>query len=789
MPLRRRRPWSLPAIGLGLVVALAVNPTIVAATEVPLLTFGSSWRYLDDGSDLGTAWRSPTFDDSRWSLGAAPLGYGDDGLATVVSFGPTPGAKYITTYFRHTFQVAGAAAHSQLKLQVRRDDGAGVYVNGVEVFRSNLPSGPVAATTLASTPIGGADEVTPVSGVAGGSVLVEGSNVVAVEIHQQGPTSTDLGFDLALVGSDDAPAVTRGPYLQRGSSTAMTIRWRTLVPTDSAVRFGPAAGTASSTVSVPTLTTEHEVSLTGLQPATRYRYSVGTTSAPLTGGDANHFFDTAPPPGTKRNTRIWVLGDSGTADANARAVRDAYDAFTGTRHTDLWLMLGDNAYPNGTDAEYQAAVFDLYPRWLRTSVLWPTLGNHDAASARSSTQSGVYYDIFTLPAAGESGGQASGTEAYYSFDYANIHFVCLDSHDTDRAPNGAMAQWLVADLQSTTADWVIAFWHHPPYSKGSHDSDTEQRLVDMRQNILPILDSYGVDLVLTGHSHAYERSVLLDGHYGHSSTLGDPAQANGGRIVDAGSGRREGSGVYRKPTLGPAPHEGAVYVVAGSSGQVEGGALDHPAMFVSLNQLGSLVLDVEGSVLDATFLTDTQRLADGFTIVKADPGRPVLCAVVPRTGCRLAAGARLAVRTKGPRLTWRWTGPPSTATEIGQPGTTTSYALCVYDARGLLVGTAMPEGPRWKRAPTGFQYRDPRGTSDGVRSAVVRRGQSGARGTVVATGVRLPSPALPASLPLRTQLVNDETGVCWDATFATATKNMARGVHAVLPAAQTTGPR
>src|SRR4029450_1136767 len=120
--------------------------------------------------------------------------------------------------------------------------------------------------------------------------------------------------------------------------------------------------------------------------------------------------------------------------------------------------------------------------------------------ADSPTQTGPYYDIFTLPRNAEAGGVASGTEAYYSFDYGNIHFICLDSFDTPRSATGAMAQWLQRDLADTTQDGIIAFWHHPPYSKGSHDSDTQTPLIEMRQNFLPILEAGGVDLVLSGHS-------------------------------------------------------------------------------------------------------------------------------------------------------------------------------------------------------------------------------------------------------------------------------------------------
>ncbi|HKU77455.1 MAG TPA: fibronectin type III domain-containing protein [Pyrinomonadaceae bacterium] len=580
------------------------------AADTILVPTGATWKYLDNGTDQGTAWRATSFNDATWPSGPAQLGYGDGDEATTVGFGPNASNKFITTYFRRAFNVTNASLFTGVTLRLMRDDGAVVYLNGIEVWRTNMPTGSVGFLTPASVAIGGADESAFVQTTISPSLLLNGTNVLAIELHQSGGTSTDISFDLQLIGSDGSASVTRGPYLQIGTPNSTIVRWRTNVATNSRVSVGTTHGSLTTNTDDASLTTEHEVIVSNLSPATKYFYSVGSTTQTLAGNDANHYFVTAPVAGSTAQTRIWVLGDSGTANASAQAVRNAYLNFTGATHTNLWLMLGDNAYENGTDSEYQAAVFDMYPTTLRQSVLWPALGNHDTAQSSNPPASLPYFAMFTLPTAAQAGGIASGTEKYYSFDYANIHFICLDSMTSDRSANGPMATWLRADLSSTTRQWTIAFWHHPPYSKGSHDSDTDPILAQMRQNILPILEDAGVDLVLAGHSHSYERSYLIDGHYGTSSTF------TAAMKKDGGSGRIDGSGAYNKPTLGAGTHEGAVYAVAGSSGQISGGTLNHPAMFISLNNLGSMVLDVNGNTLDAKFLRENGAIADYFRIVK-----------------------------------------------------------------------------------------------------------------------------------------------------------------------------
>lgn len=439
-----------------------------------------------------------------------------------------------------------------------------------------------------------------------------------------------------------ATTVIRGPYLQSAAPTSMIVRWRTDNTESSAVRYGLARDALTSTAKAEGVGAEHIVYLGNLKPNTKYYYSVGpvppapaatatkaaasttTTTAAKPAAEAEdapgkagiYSFTTPPVAGPAQSTRIWVLGDAGTKNDVQRGVRDNYYKFTGKRATDLVLLLGDNAYPDGTDSDYQKAIFEMYPETLRTTPVWSVLGNHDAKSSNSITQSGVHYDIFSLPTRGQCGGVPSGTEAYYSFDYANIHFIGLDSSDTERSVTGAMMEWLKADLAATQRDWIVAFFHHPTYTKGTHDSDSDKdstgRMNEMRQNFLPILEAGGVDLILTGHSHVYERSFLLDGHYGKSDTFDAAAM-----IKQKGEATPDGPMLYTKPRA-RTPHFGDINVVTGSAGHASAKPpkFGHPAFIVSLNEPGSSIVDVDGLRLELTFITDKGEKKDWFAIQK-----------------------------------------------------------------------------------------------------------------------------------------------------------------------------
>ena len=409
----------------------------------------------------------------------------------------------------------------------------------------------------------------------------------------------------------NAQTVVRGPYLQNGATDGVSIMWRTDTSTVGRVWYGSSPDTLHQIVDeISGEGIDHLVRIEFLTPNTKYFYQIGTNQGTvLAGGDTEHYFSTNPYMQVAQPVRIWAIGDSGTANTNAKMVRDAYlELATTEKKADLWLMLGDNAYSTGMDTEYQNAVFDMYPTILRNTILWSTQGNHDYVS-------NAYYNVFDLPTKGEGGGLASGTEQYYSFDYANIHFICLNSEisSLSGSPSSAMYSWLQEDLLNTSQDWIIAYFHHPPYTKGSHDSDNSSdssgRLFYMRENALPILEAGGVDLVLSGHSHSYERSFFINGHYGTSDTFYSPTH-----VVQSGDGKVGGDGAYMKTST-----IGAVYIVGGNSGKVSGTLTQHNAMQAWLYNLGSVVIDVNGLTMNVSFLrelTGPTQIDDYFTISK-----------------------------------------------------------------------------------------------------------------------------------------------------------------------------
>ena len=168
--------------------------------NITLVPIGAEWHFWDKGTLPASDWNGSSFDDTTWRKGAAQLGYGDSDVVTVVDFGSDSANKYITTWFRSAFMVDDPTEFLTTTVGLIRDHGAVVYLNGKEIFRSNMPAGTIVPSTRASATVSGTDESTIYEYDLAPMKLLSGRNVLAVEVHQSAPDSSDVSFSLQLIG-------------------------------------------------------------------------------------------------------------------------------------------------------------------------------------------------------------------------------------------------------------------------------------------------------------------------------------------------------------------------------------------------------------------------------------------------------------------------------------------------------------------------------------------------------------------------------------------------------------
>lgn len=174
----------------------SLTNAVLPAAQFPLAK-GSSWSFLDNGSDQGTAWKELQFDNTAWNAAAAPLGYGDP-MKTTISYGSTSSDKFITSYFSRDIQIDLTQLEDMVEIGLRRDDGAVIYINGVEVVRDNMPAEAITYLTFSSGIVDGADEKRYFSHYIPKSAFQDGINRISVEIHNRDESSSDIGFDMYM---------------------------------------------------------------------------------------------------------------------------------------------------------------------------------------------------------------------------------------------------------------------------------------------------------------------------------------------------------------------------------------------------------------------------------------------------------------------------------------------------------------------------------------------------------------------------------------------------------------
>jgi len=474
-------------ITLCMVLQMAgINP---AAGQL-LISKGSVWKYLDDGSDQDTAWKEVGFNDSGWESGPAILGYGTIGagpVSTTLSYGASSSNKYATTYLRTTFEYTPAGDETSFIFDALVDDGAVVYINGKEVLRINMQSGPVYYNTFASATGNESSYqkiIVPEEDMAS---IVTGTNVIAVELHQRSATSSDVGWDCEL-SSSNVP-IKNLSQIRFGSSgdplNGLTVTWKSRGTSDS-ISWG--------------YTVIHEEGeFQGIRRDQKTDILFDYVFPALTAGSTIHYalFDSKDSVWTEERTfktasdasnnqfSFTAFGDSRSYPGEWQIISEA------TIETDFTLFLGDIVNDGGSHSDWDAW-FEYGEKFVAREPVYHTIGNHDDDDSPSGYD--TYLSLFTMP----------GNELYYSFTYGNAIFICLNSLE---AGSSAQHDWLTSTLAANKDQtWKFVFTHKPFYTSPSHEGEMDPYF----NTIWKAFDDYGVDMIFNGHTHNYQRTKPIN---------------------------------------------------------------------------------------------------------------------------------------------------------------------------------------------------------------------------------------------------------------------------------------
>lgn len=592
--LRKRGVWAI------LYLASPLGDTAFSQRADPI-GVGDSWKYARGLEEPPASWTARTFDDSGWADGRTGIGYGDGDDITVL--GDMKGS-YLTVYARRAFVVEDPAAVRRLILRLGYDDGFVAYLNGTEVARRGLgsPGTPVDRNTRATSHDAEVMEVFDVS--PGIPSLVAGTNVLAVEVHNDSLSSGDLSFAPALRIYGPEVAIVRGPYLQLLGERSVLLRWETDPPGSGAVEYGPGpeptlrldAGTGAA----------HEAVLAGLPPGTECCYRIlaaGSIVSPT------FRFRTAPPRSASR-FRMAVFGDTEKLTEGLLGMPRIVEAM----QPEIALVLGDTI--RGGDAD--TYVYDPWRKVLPSCAFYPVLGNHDL-----DDRAAAYLATYRIPSEG------SGSERYYSFDRGDVHIACLDVTDDDAFGVGSTQwRWLRSDLAAADRLWKVVTLHESPYSTGAtHGSD-----LAVRQTLCPIFDEFAVDLVFSGHNHNFERTY--------------PIRA--GKVVDASA-----TSSYVDP-------EGTIYVVSGGAGgSLYARDADADKSFSAFFRAShhACRVEVDGGVLRLEAVDLAGAVFHAFEIRKSGA-----------SPLRIDGLEVREVRAQSARVVWTTPRPASATVEFGREG-------------------------------------------------------------------------------------------------------------------------
>lgn len=518
---------------LGTTSPSKISAASVLDNTIILLPGNSVWQYNDTGANLGTEWRT-SYDDSSWSSSDAPFGYKADKNGnvttistkefgesnTLVSFGGDVNNKHITTYFRTNLEVDKEQVdqYSSLLGTFAIDDGAVIYVNGTEIARFGFGTleDEVSYSTYAESGLDLPVLYKDVNLTAELKAnLHDGANEIAVEVHQQRPSSSDLYFDMELYAIPEAAAVevSKVTVTFNGDSTSSKgFTWYTPeVSTNSDLQVVENTGEVANFDNTLSFTGQskiatnssiervHKAEATGLKANTSYYFRVGDHS--LDSWSEVGTFQTAPTSGA---FSFIDLTDTQAQDEEEAIISASTisTALATVPEAQFIVHNGDVVEHGNTEQEWNWLLGHSQPSLLNTTIA-PAAGNHEDKNY-------AFFDHFNV-----STPENAATEkgAYYSFDYSNAHFIVLNSNEnsTEYANFSVdQVEWMKQDVEAAKdagAEWIIANIHKGPYTTANHATDSDIfNNNGVRKQIAPLMNELGIDLVLQGHDHIYART-------------------------------------------------------------------------------------------------------------------------------------------------------------------------------------------------------------------------------------------------------------------------------------------
>lgn len=604
---------------LGLSSLLPIASAETESEELILLPKGSEWTYLDNGSDAGTTWRSPEFNDNEWKKESGPFGYPIEeerpyfgAIATRVNDGEDQKNKYATTYFRTTFHVEDLEElGNSLLVKAGIDDGAVLYLNGHEIVRYNLPEGEI--------PFDGYGEDYGFDHAPEGlyqsfeiddamKYIVQGENTLAVEVHQDRPSSSDLYWDMELVSftkQPEDPSVYQAEYLAFSpgkNETEYNFSWytkRTEQP--DYIQFAPknlmqgnefpheqAVTVQATTMEASQGYTSHKATITGMKENSEYVYRLG---------DGENRW-TTPYSFTTRNTDSYEflfmgdpqIGSSKDIEADSKewnhTLTKAFEKFP---NSSFILSAGDQINQSTSEEEY-AGYFA--PTVLKQLPIATTVGNHDDS---------VFYRYhFNVPNESTLGSTSAGGNYY--FTHGDTLIMVLNTNNPDGEQHRAFVRNAVE--AAPDAKWKVVMFHQSIYSAAKHSQSDS--IIHLRNQLYPVMDEFNIDIALAGHDHSYVRTHQMLNNEPqveqHIDELGQVINPTGTLYLTANSS--SGSKFYDlKPE-----HE----FYAAVREQVAVPTFTH-------------VKVTPNSFAFTTYRTDTMAVTDTYTIVKEEMDKePVL---------------------------------------------------------------------------------------------------------------------------------------------------------------------